>query len=657
MKLSKYITAILLYAVFILLLITAGSICYGRFDYRIISVNPEQTADSGVIAAAAEQHQVLMYTLFEKQTGTQEPELCYYTDKDRISDLQKHFGIKNGKTRTLFSFSQNVRFAPWEELDPDTAEQLTNWYLIGPEENCKACIREIRDIYTLDSFAADEDSFLKILAAILIVILVVLLCCCYMDAAFEKKEIAVRVIHGDSALRYYLKLTLTDIAVFSVIFIAGRLLQQCFTQIYKPYQYLYCLTIPFLLGICLVNLHILHIRPKEILYGRQHSAILLWLLSAVGKGAAILSCLVIVVTVPLFSSLRNYQKTLSFFAQNRDYYFIDYRSKTGAAGILEFADEEHSPREEARDFSDYGHRELNAVILKHVDPNDGITPLWGMVFCNERAMPYLQTAVPEAEKADFKQYDAVFLIPDVLPPTEQQKAVSQLMREFQVSENYYPESDRIQRLQYHCTEDLMCCSDTVYESPFDFVHLPVVCIATDETEGKYADGSVSNRYFSLSETIYRTSDPKAVERHFERYRGHSVIRNVYETFLYYYHLQCAAFFGALITILLALTFYIAVHNIILRLDYQVNATELAIRKTLGESMLQKNRRHFAGAAAVGAVNLLLAVCLSHFTHLLPMTAAIAVPVVLFALNILLICFMIRRVEKQKLTKILKGGAL
>ncbi len=246
MKLSKYITAILLYAVFILLLITAGSICCGRFDYRIISINPEQTADSGVIAAAAEKHQVLAYTLFEKQTGKQEPELCYYTDKDRISDLQKHFGIKNGKTRTLFSFSQNVRFASWEELDPDTAEQLTNWYLIGPEENCKACIREIRNIYTLESFAADEDSFLKLLAAILIVIMVALLCCCYMDAAFEKKEIAVRVIHGDSALRYYLKLTLTDIAVFSVIFIAGRLLQQCFTQIYKPYQYLYCLTLPLL---------------------------------------------------------------------------------------------------------------------------------------------------------------------------------------------------------------------------------------------------------------------------------------------------------------------------------------------------------------------------------------------------------------------------
>lgn len=219
----------------------------------------------------------------------------------------------------------------------------------------------------------------------------------------RKKEIAVRVIHGDSALRYYLKLTLTDIAVFSVIFIAGRLLQQCFTQIYKPYQYLYCLTIPFLLGICLVNLHILHIRPKEILYGRQHSAVLLWLLSAVGKGAAILSCLVIIVTVPLFSSLRNYQKALPFFAQNRDYYFIDYRSKAGAAGIREFADEEHSPREEARDFSDYGHRELNAVILKHVDPNDGITPLWGMVFCNERALPYLQSAVPEAEKANLNK--------------------------------------------------------------------------------------------------------------------------------------------------------------------------------------------------------------------------------------------------------------
>ena len=100
-----------------------------------------------------------------------------------------------------------------------------------------------------------------------------------------------------------------------------------------------------------------------------------------------------------------------------------------------------------------------------------------------------------------------------------------------------------------------------------------------------------------------------------------------------------------------------VHYIILKLDYQVNATELAIRKTLGESMLQKNRRHFVGAAAVGVINLIIAVGLSHFAHLIPIAVAIAVPAVLFILNILLICFMIRRVEKQKLTKILKGGAL
>ena len=114
---------------------------------------------------------------------------------------------------------------------------------------------------------------------------------------------------------------------------------------------------------------------------------------------------------------------------------------------------------------------------------------------------------------------------------------------------------------------------------------------------------------------------------------------------------------SLLIAVLMLVFYISEIYTVLKLDYQVNATELAIRKTLGESMLQKNRRHFMGVVTVGIVNLILAICLSHFAKLLPLTAAVAVPIVLFVLNILLICFMIHCVEKQKLTKILKGGAL
>jgi hypothetical protein len=96
---------------------------------------------------------------------------------------------------------------------------------------------------------------------------------------------------------------------------------------------------------------------------------------------------------------------------------------------------------------------------------------------------------------------------------------------------------------------------------------------------------------------------------------------------------------------------------ILKLDYQVHATELAIRKTLGESVFQKNHKHFTGAAGVLIVNLLLAVTASLWKQLLPLSSAIAVPVILFLLNILLIAVLIRRIEKQKITKILKGGAL
>ncbi len=656
MRISKYIAAIIMTTIFALLLILCGSIGNGRSDYQVYTINPDETVLPEDMLHAARSHNVILYSWFETQTGTMDPVCCYYTDPDQISALQKHFGVRNGKARRL-GYEQDIRFLSYAELDQDTLEQLNNWYLIGPEDNCKACIRDMRGLYTIESYDSSHDGSFSFLTVIWIVMLIVLLCFCYIDAAFQKKEIAVRVIHGDSAVRHYLKLTITDVIIFSSVFFSVYLIQTCYTQIYKPYQYLYLLIIPFLLGLCIVNLHLLRIRPKEIVYGRQHGAVLLHLLSAIGKGAAVLSCLVIITTVPLISSLKNYQSTVPFFEQHKDLFFINYRSKAGNAGIREFEDPEHSPREEARDFSDYGQSELNSVTMEHAVSTDRVSHLWNMVYCNERALQYLQTVIPEAAQADFGQYDAVFMFPDILPPTEKQKAVSKLMQEFRTLENYVPEHDRIQYLQYSCQSDLLCFSDDVYRSPFEFVKLPVICIATDSNADKYTDGLVSNRYFALSGTIFQTNDLQAVEQHFAQYSGHPVIRNVYETFLYFCNLQYAVVFGALITILLALTFYITVHYIILKLDYQVNATELAIRKTLGESMLQKNRRHFVGAAAVGIVNLLLAVCLSLFAHLLPMAAAVAVPVVLFVLNILLICFMIRRVEKQKLTKILKGGAL
>ena len=112
----------------------------------------------------------------------------------------------------------------------------------------------------------------------------------------------------------------------------------------------------------------------------------------------------------------------------------------------------------------------------------------------------------------------------------------------------------------------------------------------------------------------------------------------------------------LVTVLMILL-YVSVLRTILQLDYQVNATELAIRKTLGESIWQKNRRYFVTALVIGGINLLAAGIYVYQTEMQYPLLVLGVPLVLTVINMGLIYRLIRKVEAQQIARILKGGAL
>lgn len=124
-----------------------------------------------------------------------------------------------------------------------------------------------------------------------------------------------------------------------------------------------------------------------------------------------------------------------------------------------------------------------------------------------------------------------------------------------------------------------------------------------------------------------------------------------------YHNQKMFLLTAVLLAILVLTFYIMVTQIILKLDYQVNAVELAIKKTLGYSIFQKNQTHFISAACCAVLSAIAVYLLRDHMHNLPTVVLILVPIALLLLNLLLLQALINRIEKQKLSKILKGGAI
>ena len=98
-------------------------------------------------------------------------------------------------------------------------------------------------------------------------------------------------------------------------------------------------------------------------------------------------------------------------------------------------------------------------------------------------------------------------------------------------------------------------------------------------------------------------------------------------------------------------------SVIIKSEYKVSTTELAIKKVLGYSVLQKNKQIFLLNAYATFIAVTACVVLSLMYKLSVWYIVIAVGVSVLCLEYVIIAVLITRFEKQNVAKILKGGCL
>lgn len=667
MKLSKYAAAFILFVVSISLNILIGaSPMLGLPGQYFMTIENLARVDPVKMDVAAHRHNVILFTSYDHWLSEISMETTIYCADDNRDILwNKYLGLKPGIIRNPVGRVYDVSSGNFDDLKSDSDALLCagNWFMIGKKADCSAFVLEVKNNlhYNAVSYVNDGDyAWLEhhFSHFMLGFALILLLLYCYLDSSFEKKEIAIRVLNGDSAWLHYIRISLTDTFFFSLIFSACIIAQRFYTQMPRYYQNVYLLFFPFLLGIWIVNLHLLKIKPKEIIYGHQLSGHVLSLTSGLGKFAAVISCVIILVCTVMVPSLGRYHIVSQFFSDKSDFVYLEYSydMKVNNRMLMDKAYMTEI-RNMLRQLQKKIDTEMDSVCIQDESQfMEQTNWIWDPVYCNHNAVSYLESVYPEAAAIDLTKYDLAYLMPENLPVTEQQK-----MRQFFSSivdscEGYYPVESRIQYCTYHPGESLLCFTQKT-NSKFRFVDLPVICIVSDTYQHPEKQSHSVNHDYLLTGTIFRCTDVAKMELLMQDYPVEPIMTNIYEKFRIDYQVQKTVLLMSLLIAFLAFVFYISVMYTILKLDYQVHATELAIRKTLGESVLQKNRKHFTSAAGVLIVNLLLAVTASIWKQLLPLQAAIAVPVILFLLNILLIAALIRKIEKKKITKILKGGAL
>lgn len=660
MKLSKYITALVLTAVITIYLniFSVNDLPHSVPNGCHVEFDGIRQMDFIEMSELAQKENLIFSAVDDENVSILTTEAVFYTESDQTDLLwKKYLGLKPCTAGDILGNERILRAGRLEDIagNEEAQSEVNFCYLFGDRENCEAWVKAVseageRPRVSYPKFGSEEAIPFLMFA----LMLVLLLFYSYMDASFEKKEVSIRVLHGDSIVRQFVHCALTDTIVFSMILCGALVIQTLVSPMLRFYQSTYLLILPFLAGIWLVDAQLLRLRPKEILYGTMHSQKLLTLLSFVKCVVSAAACFVLLSLGAEVTDLRKYQKADAFFTQHSDYDFLTLAlSDTFMNEITANPESIHQMGAMKRQFYTEADSDLESICLLPMEGSfesyDLPVPDWQPIFCNWRALPYAQSLYPAAAEADLNTFEAAMLVPDTLSEEDKNLALDIFTDKYNAVSVKPLEPQKVQNITYRPDEEMLYFADDG-SSHFAFARNPVLFITSP-------NGTWRNLDFLEGGSIYRRLSPEREQELLEGVPLRAVATNVLEQYDIEYQTRRNLARIALMLCALTLVLFVLITYTILRLDYKVNAVELAVKKVMGFPVWEKNRKHFIMDFCVMLLNLGIAALLVFKARASFSPLLLGIPAVIFAAQTVLLFVLIQRIERTAVPKILKGGAL
>lgn len=664
MRISKYIIAIIIFsaAILIINIFSVNSIPYNIPDDCIVYLSSPEYPDLAEIESAAEKYGIDVYAIAETEVSFNKNDDVIYATGN-TEKIKKHLGLKSGIVKDILGNQKNIRYEKFETLSSskDMQNIPDRIYLSGRKEDCEKIFQELETSCSCVSSVQYPEIFGEQLIpfGIIAVMLTVLLFTCYVDSAFYKKEIALRVLHGDSSIYHYFRYCMINTLGYAAVFAVCIIGQNTFFQTLSCYKRVYYLLIPFFAVLWLMNLHIINPKPKEMLYGYQTTPKLIYALNAVQIVAAAASCAVILSMFTLVPKIKNSDKGEDFFKNKRNCYFISMQLKNDKKQFSE-TDINYNKRLllEKKKIYNKIDEQTETICIQDISSSLNDYEMsdteWTPVYCNYSALSYIRKVYPEAEDAELENYDAVILIPDTLSENEQNTAENFLSEQFRCYEGY--KTENVEVIRYNADKEMMVFGNKG-ECSFSAVNNCAVIIASDTFQREDADKLHIDHADLYSGTVYQIKNLKEIEKITNDSSFEPVFTNINEYLEENKKAQNSIAAIILIVTCLILVIYVSVTYTILNAEYQVNAMEFAVKKIHGYSIFQKNRKSFIEIGAVGIINFIISVLYVRFNNYEYPEIAVIVPVCIIIFNLITVTAFITKIESQKLVKIIKGGAL
>lgn len=601
-------------------------------------------------------NEVEVFTYRKSQLGISNTEYNIYGTSGVEKYINENSNIFEGKYTSLFLGNINFKFNDIRNVSE--INNLHNYYVIGNKKQIHQFKMDLINKYAGNHPKAgylDKESRNNIIAIWLLIISIILLLSFY-DVISQKKENVIKASMGERISNMVWRNILLDSLVLIGSFIVILSILSRYTYVFF---YFNISIISFIILLCVnallyFNLNFYDI--KEVFSNGQSSKKLLSLNYGLKLVTTILTIFIISSNIAFIFQSYNLYKQKKFFEEHSDYYYIKftYIPSQNSDGSMDNVFEQSASAQATfyREFFD----EFKVMTVKDISDFLEVKA----ISANKNALDYLSSEIDELNNYNFDK-DFYFILPEKMK--DDFEILEQLKLEIEINQgdNFIYDYDVI---YYNDNIDIIGINeDNIYRS--DLVNNPAIVynnMLQHKVKGQ-EENQVTRRLDNLSDTMYKLSSDRDFEKFNKFILEHNLKdENIHKTNVLekYENMWTVAkrilYINLVFSVLVLLLEFIIINSII-RLEYKINAIELSIKKVIGYSIFEKNKKIIMITLITTLLSILISIIFAIIMKIQEAYYLAFGGIIILILESFVIIFYIHRIENSKILKILKGGNL
>ncbi|MFY7750395.1 MAG: DUF1430 domain-containing protein [Exiguobacterium acetylicum] len=596
------------------------------------------------IERAATKHQVDVFTYEETPNQTFSSTKTIYG----TAGTKAMFATRSIEEQVYQSvFLGDITFQ-FKSLSEHPAVSYTpNFYGIGSAAAIKAFKMELIDTYAGNhpQPGYNESAELYRILGVFALVAIITVLLTFYELAVVRKELLVRLSMGESLARWIARSILMDSGILLLAFIVSFLTLRLFTPI-DPYLMLFS---GLMVGVIVVNglvyLRLRRLTIKEAFSNGQRSNKLLVFTYGMKFATAFLTILMLSSSITVIAEAVTIYKQRPFFEAKKNYSYTYIGHKVT------------SPRYSDEKSSDISEQIQTELYTRFYDdfkvtlstPINSFTVDQPTVLMNRTA--FNEVAGQFANSASVFAYELTFFAPEgITIPAK--SIIDSGLRELGLGA-YLADTYPVVRYQ----EDFDTVAiDQNLTSGSTLIDDPLLIVVNEAKQPK-APKQLSN--VLLADVMYDLDQGAFQDYVAEKQMTNELVlqTNAWEKYLGIWEAAKRLMNMNLIFVVLILSLELLVIWTVLRLEYQVNAIELSVQKVMGYSIWQKNRRLIVSTMGITLVSTLAVALTAYILEFSSPGLLLAGGGLLLVAEGVLLIWLIRKIERANVQRILKGGNL